>query len=171
VNFLFAKWRKDAAAALKLLRPGFHPKEISAKLSGHLLYDYAGKSPIDQYDVYQHLIDCRAGTMQDDCYLIAADGWKAEPTPLSGRNGKGRKEKGRTCGLVTKPFIVARYFAAERAAIATIEAELGQRRQGNTCTTCGELPPHNPLHLMTASCSSLDAARTRPPVCGWQTSG
>ena len=33
---------------------------------------------LDAYDVYQHLMDYWAETMQDDAYLIAADGWKAE---------------------------------------------------------------------------------------------
>jgi type I restriction enzyme M protein len=121
---LFAKWRKEAAAALKSLRPGCHPKEIIAKLSEHLLHHYAGKSLIDQYDVYQHLMDYWAETMQDDCYLIAADGWKAEPAPLPQQNGKGKKGKGWTCDLVPKSLVVARYFAAEQAAITALEADV-----------------------------------------------
>jgi len=121
---LFAKWRKEAAAALKSLRPGFHPKEIVAQLSEHLLHHYAGKSLIDQYDVYQHLMDYWAETMQDDCYLIAADGWKAEPTPLPTKNGKGQKSKGWICDLVPKSLLVARYFAADQAAITALEADL-----------------------------------------------
>jgi hypothetical protein len=28
---------------------------------------------LDAYDIYQHLMDYWAETMQDDCYLIAAD--------------------------------------------------------------------------------------------------
>ena len=121
---LFAKWRKEAAAALKSLRLGFHPKEVIAQLSEHLLYHYASKPLIDQYDVYQHLMDYWAETMQDDCYLIAADGWKAEPAPLPQQNGKGKKSKGWTCDLVPKSLVVARYFVAEQAAIDKLEAEL-----------------------------------------------
>ena len=30
---------------------------------------------LDAYDVYQHLMDYWAETMQDDTYLIVADGW------------------------------------------------------------------------------------------------
>ena len=121
---LFVKWRKEAAAALKSLRPGFHPKEIIPQLSEHLLHHYAGKSLIDQYDVYQHLMDYWAETMQDDCYLIAADGWKAEPAPLPRKNGKGQKSKGWICDLVPKSLAVAPYFADEQAAIIALEAEL-----------------------------------------------
>src|ERR1035438_9167650 len=121
---LFAKWRKEAAAALKSLRPGCHPKQIIAKLSEHLLHHYAGKPLIDQYDVYQHLMDYWAETMQDDCYLIADDGWKAETAPLPQKNSKGQKSKGWICDLVPKSLIVARYFATEQAAIDKLEAEL-----------------------------------------------
>ena len=30
---------------------------------------------IDSYDTYQHLMDQWDESIQDDCYLIAADGW------------------------------------------------------------------------------------------------
>jgi type I restriction enzyme M protein len=121
---LFAKWRMKAAAALKSLRPGCHPKEIIAKLSEHLLHHYADKPLIDQYDVYQHLMDYWAETMQDDCYIIAADGWKAEPAALPTKNGTDQKSKGWICDLVPKSLIVARYFADEQAAITALDAEL-----------------------------------------------
>jgi type I restriction enzyme M protein len=125
MNSLFAKWRKEAAAALKSLGPGCHPKEIITQLSEHLLYHYAGKPLIDQYDVYQHLMDYWAETMQDDCYLIAADGWKAETTRVLVKNNKGKDvDKGWTCDLVPKPLIVARYFAAEQAVVDKLQAEL-----------------------------------------------
>ncbi|MEJ0056772.1 MAG: hypothetical protein WDN75_14610 [Bacteroidota bacterium] len=37
--------------------------------------------------MYQHLMTYWNDTMQDDCYLIAADGWKAELTNIN----KGKK--------------------------------------------------------------------------------
>jgi type I restriction enzyme M protein len=123
MNSLFAKWRKRTAVKLKALKSGCHPKEVIAALSEDLLAHYAGKPLIEQYDVYQHLMDYWAGTMQDDCYLIADDGWKAETGPLKDSKGK-KSAKGWTCDLVPKPLIVARYFAAEQKAIANLEAEL-----------------------------------------------
>ena len=54
------------------------PREIIAQLSEGLLTHYADKPLIDPYDVYQHLMDYWSETMQDDCYLIASEGWKAE---------------------------------------------------------------------------------------------
>jgi len=68
--------------------------------------------------------------MQDDCYLIAADGWKATTYRMievkRGKDGKLGKEvdRGWTCDLVPKPLIVARYFAEEQAAIDQLAAEL-----------------------------------------------
>ena len=64
--------------ALKALTAGCHPKAVIAELAEGLLAHYQARPLIDAYDVYQHLMDYWAETMQDDCYLIAADGWKAE---------------------------------------------------------------------------------------------
>jgi type I restriction enzyme M protein len=81
--------------------------------------------PTAAYDVYQHLMDYWAETMQDDCYLIAADGWKAETSRVLVKNNKGKEvDKGWTCDLVPKALIVARYFAAEQEVITKLEAEL-----------------------------------------------
>jgi type I restriction enzyme M protein len=63
--------------------------------------------------------------MQDDCYLIAVDGWKAETTRVLVKNNKGKEvDKGWVCDLVPKALVVARYFAVEQEAIVKMEAEL-----------------------------------------------
>ncbi|TRO82257.1 type I restriction-modification system subunit M [Trichloromonas acetexigens] len=125
MNAHFDAWRKKSAANLKALQPGCHPKEVIHFLSEDLLAHYAGKPLINHYDVYQHLMDYWAETMQDDCYLIAADGWKAETYRLIETDKKGKeKDKGWTCDLVPKPLIVARYYAEEQAAIDRLAAEL-----------------------------------------------
>lgn len=125
MNAHFGAWRKKSAANLKALQPGCHPKEVIHVLSEDLLAHYAGKPLINHYDVYQHLMDYWAETMQDDCYLIAADGWKAETYRLIETDKKGKeKDKGWTCDLVPKPLIVARYYAEEQAAIDRLAAEL-----------------------------------------------
>jgi type I restriction enzyme M protein len=110
---------------LKDLAPGFHPKELIAALSEDLLAHYAGQRLIDPYAVYQHLMDYWAETMQDDAYLIAADGWKAEPYRIVETDKKGKeKDKGWTCDLVPKALVVARYFAGDQAAIDHLAGEL-----------------------------------------------
>jgi type I restriction enzyme M protein len=125
MNAHFAAWRQASAAKLKALEAGCHPKEVITALAEGLLAHYAGKPLIDPYDIYQRLMDYWAETMQDDVYLIAADGWRAEPALIVDTDKKGReKVKGWACDLVPKPLIVARYFAEEQAAIDKLAAEL-----------------------------------------------
>jgi len=121
----FATWRHASAASLRQLEPGCHPKEVIHDLSEGLLAHYLGQALLDPYAIYQHLMDYWAETMQDDVYLIAADGWKAEPTRIIEKDKKGReKDKGWTCDLVPKSLIVARFFADEQAAIEAQRARV-----------------------------------------------
>ncbi len=125
MNAHFAAWRQTSVATLKALQAGCLPKEVVAALAEGLLAHYAGKPLIDPYDVYQHLMDYWAETMQDDCYLIAGGGWKAETTRIIEKDKKGKeKDKGWTCDLIPKALIVARYFAKEQAAIDQLAAKL-----------------------------------------------
>jgi type I restriction system adenine methylase HsdM len=121
----FETWRKTTAQSLRQLAAGCHPKEVIHQLSEGLLTHYIGRPLLDSYAVYQHLMDYWAETMQDDVYLIAADGWKAEPYRILVEDKKGKtKDKGWTCDLVPKALVVARYFAKEQAAIEAQQAEL-----------------------------------------------
>lgn len=125
MNAHFAAWRQRVTQTLKNLQTGCHPKTIIHDLAEDLLAHYAGKPLIDRYAVFQHLMDYWAASMQDDCYLIAADGWKAETTRIVETNKKGKAvDKGWTCDLIPKPLIVARYFPAQQAAIREQEAAL-----------------------------------------------
>src|SRR5947207_677950 len=70
-------------------------------------------------------MDYWAETMQDDCYLIAADGWKAETYRLVEKDKKGKeKDKGWACDLIPKPLVVAHYYAWEQAGIDQLAAEV-----------------------------------------------
>jgi len=125
MNNLFDVWHKANTEKLKALQVGFHPKQVIADLAEGLLAHYEGKPLVDPYDVYQHLMDYWAETMQDDCYLIAADGWKAEATRILVKDKKGNeKDKGWTCDLVPKELIVARYFVDEQAVADQLAVEL-----------------------------------------------
>ena len=88
MNAHFALWRETSAATLKALKAGCHPKQVIVALAEGLLAHYANKPLIDPYDIYQHLMDYWAETMQDDCYLIAADGWKAETSRIIEKDKK-----------------------------------------------------------------------------------
>ncbi|MXO65299.1 type I restriction-modification system subunit M [Altericroceibacterium endophyticum] len=121
----FDAWRDENSEALKALTPGSNPKNVIFNLSEGLLAHYTGKPLIDKYDVYQHLMDYWAETMQDDVYAIALDGWKAETSRIIEKDKKGKeKDKGWTCDLIPKSYIVARYFAKEQAEIDELHAKL-----------------------------------------------
>jgi len=125
MNAHFNTWRKKQAKMLKSLQSEFKPKQLIAELSEGLLQHYHGQPLIDAYAVYQHLMDYWAETMQDDAYLIAADGWKAETYRIIVTDNRGReRDRGWACDLVPKSLIVARYFAKEQAAIDEVTAKL-----------------------------------------------
>ena len=65
---------------------------------------------LDEYDVYQHLMDYWAETMQDDVYLLVLDGWKAILDGVPNTD------------LLPPKLLVSRFFAAEAAAIDQLEA-------------------------------------------------
>lgn len=121
----FGAWNDQTAKTFKALQPGFHPKQLIHEVAESLLQHYQNKPLIDAYDVYQHLMDYWAEVMQDDAYLIDADGWKAETYRIIEKDKKGKeKDKGWACDLLPKHLIVARYFAAEQTAIDQTNADL-----------------------------------------------
>ncbi len=125
MNAHFAEWRDASAATLRELKVGCNPKEIISLLSEVLLAHYANKPLIDPYDAYQHLMDFWSETIQDDCYLIASDGWKAKTYRVIETDKKGKvKDKGWTCDLIPKSLIVARYFSEEQASVDQLVVDL-----------------------------------------------
>jgi type I restriction enzyme M protein len=110
---------------LKQLKPGFKPKQLIYEISEDLLQTYSDRQLIDKYDIYQHLMNYwYEDTMQDDCYLITADGWKAEVYRIIVENKKGTKvDKGWACDLVPASLVIDRYFSKEKKHIEQMEAE------------------------------------------------
>ena len=122
---LFDGWRTAATKELTAFDKDSHPKALIESIAENLLDTFKTAPLLDAYDIYQHLMDYWAGTMQDDAYLISADGWVARTTRILETDKRGRqKDKGWTCDLIPKPLIVARYFAKEQAALDAKQAEL-----------------------------------------------
>jgi len=121
----FAAWRQQAAAQLRALEAGCHPKAVIRELSEGLLAHYEGQPLIDAYAVYQLLLDQWAESMQDDVYAISADGWRAEPQRILETDKKGKtKDKGWACDLVPKELLVRQLFADDLEMIEGLRAEL-----------------------------------------------
>jgi type I restriction enzyme M protein len=140
---LFAKWKKVNTPLLKDFAKDGHPKALIETIAEGLLATFRATPLLDAYDVYQHLMDYWAATMQDDCYLIAGDGWKAGARPreiLKVKNKDGKLvwaethdyNKGKRrfkSDLVPATILIARYLVAEQKAIQAIEAELATIEQ------------------------------------------
>lgn len=138
VDQLFAEWKTTNTPHLKGFAQDGHPKALGEALSEHLLTTFAKAPLIDHYDVYQHLMDYWTETMQDDCYIISTDGWKAgnqirEILQVKNKDGKliwpedhdYKKGKRRfKSDLIPGNILIARYFISEREAIEALEREL-----------------------------------------------
>ncbi|WP_297669653.1 N-6 DNA methylase [uncultured Desulfovibrio sp.] len=122
---VFAQWRGSALPVLRGFGQGGKPRLLIGPLAEALLDAFRPLPLLDAYAVYQGLMDIWEQTMQDDCFQIAAEGWKAEPQRITAVTKKGKvKDKGWQCELVPKPLVVARYFANEQAKLDKDEAEL-----------------------------------------------
>jgi len=140
---LFAKWRKASTPFLKNFDKDGHPKALIETIAEDLLTTFRQAPLLDAYDVYQHLMEYWAEIMQDDCYLITSDGWKAGAQPreiLQVKNKDGKLvwpeahdyNKGKRrfkSDLIPATVLIARYFVAERQAIEAIEGELAAIEQ------------------------------------------
>lgn len=126
---LFEQWRERNIPVLKGFDVDGQPKALITTIGEDLLETFHASPLLDPYDLYQHLMDYWAETLQDDTYEITADGWVAEPHRMleeisSGKKKGQMKDKGWTCDLIPKPYIVARYFATEQAGLDGLQAEL-----------------------------------------------
>ena len=126
---IFVQWRTSNTPVLKGFDKEGQPNVLIETIAEDLLTSFRNAPLLDAYDIYQHLMDYWAEAMQDDCYLIATDGWVAKPHRVmqevkSGKKKGEMKVKGWACDLVPKSYIVARYFAAEQAELNALENEL-----------------------------------------------
>ena len=129
VTGIFEGWCAAQIPNLKGFDREGHPKALIKNIAEALLADFRQAPLLDAYDIYQHLMDYWAETMQDDAYQIAADGWVAETYRVleeikSGKKKGQMKDKGWACDLIPKPYIVARYFAKEQAELDALRAKL-----------------------------------------------
>ena len=131
VSAIFDIWRKTHEPFLRGLDVNSPPKSVIHTLSEDLLARFADLPLLERYDVYQQLTDYWDEVMQDDVYLIAADGWMEAAKPRGIIEDKEKKiketpdltikRKKYKMDLIPPPLVVARYFAAEQAAIEVLQ--------------------------------------------------
>ena len=143
VGGAFADWRSANTPTLTGFGKDGHPKELIETIAETLLASFREVPLLDAYDVYQHLMDYWAESMQDDAYLIASDGWLkgAQPREIVRVKDKNNKLtwpephdylKGKRrfkSDLVPASILVARCFAAERSILEALDNRLAALEQ------------------------------------------
>lgn len=131
---LLNEWRAEIMPQMKAVAQGARPKELITDWSESLLIkakDHSGL--VDAYEVYDVLLNYWADVMQDDCYMIANDGWTYPEVKVS-KSGKGDKKKAImydeiVCDLVPVSIVLAEYFIAETNEIAELSSSIESLQQ------------------------------------------
>ncbi|MFY8069007.1 MAG: type I restriction-modification system subunit M [Flavobacterium sp.] len=139
----FDTWLQQQHTAWQALDKGSHPKEVIAQAGEALLNAFENDALVNNYDMYQHLLQYWNETMQDDVYAIAIDGWQAgnEYTRLvvkgkKGKDGKTAKDKeiagldGIEGKLIAPQLLIATYFAETQQTI-TEQEQVVETAQAN----------------------------------------
>jgi len=136
---LFAKWQKANTKHLTGITKDTRPKELIHTIAEDLLATFEKAPLLDPYDVYQHLMDYWAETMQDDAYLIAAEDWrKAAQLQLivEDRASKSKVKPDFTIGkkkyvaeLIPPSLMIARYFDKQQAVVDELESQIAAVQQ------------------------------------------
>lgn len=107
----FGKWRRAQKPKLTGIALGAKPKVLIRDLSEALLDAFREAPLLDAYDIYQHLMDYWAETMQDDVYQIVQEDWSAV------LDGKPNAD------LIPERLVVQRYFVVEQIAVEKAETD------------------------------------------------
>ena len=131
VAAIFDAWREAHEPLLRGLDANTLPRVVIKTMADDLLARFADLALIERYDIYQRLMDYWDEVMHDDVYLIAAEDWREAAKPRGIIEDKKRKiketpdltvkRKKYKMDLVPPPLIAARYFAAEQAAIESLQ--------------------------------------------------
>lgn len=130
---LLNEWKVEIMPQMKAVSQGARPKELITNWAESLLNK--GKKHgglIDAYEVYDVLLNYWADVMQDDCYMIANDGW-TYPEVQATKSGKGDKKKAImydeiVCDLLPVNILLPEYFTKETDEIAKLSAQIEQKQ-------------------------------------------
>ena len=137
---VFDAWRAAHQLALEGIQVDDLPRELIHTLSEDFLELYTDLPLLDSYNLYQRLMDYWAEVMQDDVYLIAADGWDGgrilreaydkEAPDFSMK--QGRKTLKYVGALIPTRLVVARYFSEQQAKVARLESKVTNSTERKT---------------------------------------
>lgn len=113
-------WSEETRTKMLSIGKESHPKKLIADWSERLfVISKADKSLMDAYSVYDKIMNYWAEIMQDDCYMIANDGWTLpkdiRPTKKNGIYSDIQ------CNLLPIEIVLSEYFAAELSVISNVK--------------------------------------------------
>lgn len=147
---IFGQWRDKVKNLLLNIDSETNPKELIRTISIMLLHTYESTRLLDNYDVYDCLMNYWNAKLQDDVYVIKTSGYEAgreieyvyAQKKAKGEGGESitvddtSKVKSFDGALIPRELIESVYFAEEMSAInvlleqsATLEAELDEMRE------------------------------------------
>lgn len=131
VSKIFRKWSEENKPNMKGITIADHPKLFIQHTGNSILNLFANLHLIDQYDVYQYLMDYWTETMSDDLYTLVTDGWDAGNQVIRlQKENKDKKKKdiegieGLEGRLIPPSLLISEYFNSDKAEIETQETEL-----------------------------------------------
>lgn len=126
---MYRHWLDDFDDQAHQVKTGVNPKKLIHVWAGRLLKNAQGCGTlVDAYDVYEILMNYWSETMQDDCYLVSRDGWKAELLPPAKKNATWESY---VCDLLPVEVVANVCFKKERDGIAQQRTELGAEVAGH----------------------------------------
>ena len=115
----FESWKTKITPLCKAIDTKTHPRNFIHQLGEDILSSYSNKALIDNYSIYQHLMDYRNEIMKDDLYMIIEDGRKVTLTET-----KKGKETVYVCDLIPDYLIINRYFIEDKNNLTELEGRL-----------------------------------------------
>ena len=116
------QWLGYFAESVGKFKVGSNPKKMIQEWASKLLKDAKEcGSFVDAYDAYEILMNYWAETLQDDCYLISRDGWKAELLPPAKKNATWESY---VCELLPVEIIARVKFGEELTSINLLKTHL-----------------------------------------------
>ena len=150
---IFTQWRDSVKDILLGIESETNPKELIRTIAVMLLNAYESAQLLDNYDVYDCLLNYWNAKLQDDVYAIKASGYEVgREIEYEYAQKKAKDENGETISvddtskvksfegaLIPREIIEAVYFADELAVInelmeqsAALEAELDEMREAES---------------------------------------
>lgn len=127
---LFDQWKHSNLEFMKSIDENTNPRHFIRKISESLLDTYRTMEIVDEYAIYQILMDYWDEEMKDDVYMLIEEGWVAKTYRILEKNKKGKEvDKGWTCDLLPKEVMINEYFLDEKQEIEELEARKEETKQ------------------------------------------